>query len=238
MTPREFPGNRKAGEDAVLALKIIGGILLVLLFLLLCPVRAQIAFREEFALTIRYLFWKVPVLPGEEKPEEESAPESAEKPKEEKGDRLNLQVKAILKRKGFFGFLESFFELVGVLLRGVWKILSHLKLRRFDLYLRVGGREDASAAAVLYGQLAAGVYGACGALFAKMKPKEKGVTVDLDYGEAENLVDFSGELSIRPVFVVGHGLAMLLRALPKALDLLGIKLFARKDKSERKVTAK
>lgn len=209
---------------------ILGGILLLLLILLLCPLRFILGFSEEFSLTVGYLFFHIPVLPGKPKPEKEEKPkEKKEKPAKKGGGKL----KEILSRKGFFGFLDSLFELVGMALHSVGKILSHLKLKRFDLYLCVAGEPDAAEGAKLYGELCLGVYGVCGELFALVKPKgtkNRRVTVDLDYGRQENLVDFTGELSIAPLFVIGHGLALVFKAIPKVLDLLGIRLVRRKPK--------
>lgn len=193
----------------MLALYSIGGVLLALLLLALAPVRADVAFREGFSLTVRYLFLRFPLLPGKE--EEEAPPQ----PEEEKAGPSPMdRLKAILRRAGFWGFLQALADFIQVLLKASGRLLSHVKLKRFDLYLCLGGAEDAAAAAVRYGQVGSGVYGACGLLFSLLPCKEKGVSVDLDYSTLENTVDFSACFSLRPLFAVTAGVRVLLGALP------------------------
>ncbi len=195
----------------MLALTIIGGVLLFLFLLTLLPVRIEVAFREEFALTLRYAFLRFPLLPGEEK---EGEPEPKPEKKEKAGPGAADRLKRALKREGFWGLVQAVGEFVKEALMASGKLLPHLKLRRFDLYLCLGGAYDAAQAAILYGQLSAGVYGACGALFSVMPCKKKGVTVDLDYSAAENTADFSACLSMRPLFALKAGLVILWNALP------------------------
>lgn len=198
----------------MLALYIIGGILLFLFVLTLIPVRVEVAFREEFELVVRYAFLRFPVLPGKPQPEEPPPPapepESPQKPGPTPLDRI----KRALKREGFWGFLQSLADFIQAALQASGRMLSHLHLRRFDLYLCLAGAYDAADAAVRYGQLSAGVYGACGVLFSVMPCKKKGVTVDLDYSAAENAVDFTAALSLRPLFALHAALRILWHALP------------------------
>lgn len=208
----------------MVALYIILGVLLLLLLLTLLPVGVEVRFREEFSLRLSYLFLHFDLLPGTETPEEETA-EKEEKPEKEKGEGAGPKLKRIFKRKGFSGFLESLFELLGMAAKAGKNIFVKLKLKRFDLYLCLGGKDDPAEAAQLYGRLCGPVYAACGELFTltgaprRRKPK-KAVTVDLDYGSSENLVDFSARLSFRPFTILKEGLVLLARGLPVALDLL------------------
>lgn len=194
-------------------LGIIAGLLLLLFLLTLIPVRAQLRFQGEFALTAKYLFLRIPLFPGEpEETEKEEEPEE-EKPKESGKPGILDRIKAALKREGLGGFLQALGELIKLLEQASAGILKRLKLRRFDLYLCVSGAGDAAAGAQLYGKVAAGVYSACGVLFTLLPCKRKGVTVDLDYGLWESRVDFSAELSILPIFVVWEGLRLVLKSL-------------------------
>ena len=190
-------------------LGIIGGLLLLILLLTLIPLRAQLRFRGEFELTVKYLFIRVPLLEPKEEPEEPE--EKEEKPKDKPG--FIGKIKAALKREGLGGFLQALGELIKLLEQASKGILKRLKLRSFDLYLCVAGAGDAAAGAELYGKVSAGVYPACGVLFTLLPCKRKGVTVDLDYGLWENRVDFSAELSILPFFVVMEGLRLVLKSL-------------------------
>ncbi len=201
------------------ALFIVLGVLLFLFLLLLCPVSFDVGFRQEFSLTLRYLFLRIRLLPGKEKPKEEKKEEPSKKKKEGEGSLEKL--KAILHSMGFSGFLDSLFQLARMAANTGKNIIASMKWRRFDLYLCVGGKEDAAAAATLYGQLSGAVYSACGVLFGMTNCKRKAVTVDLDYSAPENLVDFSARVSVRPLSVLKEGLSLLIKGFPVLRKLLG-----------------
>lgn len=200
----------------MLALKIIGGVLVFLLLLTLIPIRAEVGFREEFSLTLRYLFFRFHILPGESTAPEEKEPEPETK---KQGSGLK-KLKAILKNKGFFGFLQSLFELAEMVAGAGKNLLTRFKIKYFDLYLCVGGKTDAAQAAILYGQLSAAAYSACGVLFSWKRCRKKAVSVDLDYGCEENTVNCSARISILPLFVLKEGISLLIQGLPKVLELL------------------
>lgn len=194
----------------MIALIILGAVLLLFVLLLITPVRLEVKFREEFILTVRYLFLRFRILPGKEgEPEQQPVPE--EEPESESG--LG-KLKAIFQREGFGGFLRSLLEFIELVGKSSKRLLSHVKCRRFDLYLRVAGTGDAAETAVLYGEISAGVYSACGILFGLMPCRKKAVTVDLDYQAGENMVDFWGKVSILPLFALKEGLAVLVKGLP------------------------
>lgn len=196
------------------ALYWILGVLLFLFLLTLIPVRLEVGFRQEFSLTVRYLFLRFPLLPGKEKePEEKAAKE------EKEGESGKL--KQILSRTGFWGFLKSLFELTKMAASSGKRLISRFRWKRFDLYLCLGGAGDAAEAAQLYGQLSGAVYAGCGVLFGATGCKKKGVTVDLDYTSEENLVDFSALLSLRPIYVLKEGVSLLIKGLPVLKGLLG-----------------
>lgn len=196
---------------------VLLGLLLLFLLLTLIPVRAQLEFHGEFALAVKYLFLRIPLLPGkpEEETEEPEEPEGPEEEKPEKPKKTSVadRVKTSLKHEGLGGFLQALGELIKLLFKASAGIIKRIRLRSFDLYLCVAGAEDAAAGAELYGKIAAGVYTACGGLFRLLPCKKKGVTIDLDYGLAENRVDFSAELSILPFFVVAEGLRLVLKSI-------------------------
>lgn len=208
----------------MVALYIVLGVLLFLLVLTLLPVRVDVRFQEEFYLKLSYLFLHFDLLPGEDEPEE-TGEEEEKKPEKEKGEGTMPKLKRILKRKGFSGFLESLFELLSMAAKAGKNIFLKFKLKRFDLYLCLGGKDDPAEAAQLYGKLCGPVYAVCSELFAltgaprRRKPK-KAVTVDLNYGSSENLVDFSARLSFLPFTILKEGLVLLVRGLPVALELL------------------
>ena len=195
---------------------ILGGLLLLLFLALLVPVEVSAGFREELTLELRCLFLRIPLLPGEPEEPGAPAPEPEDVPPEKKAkkDKPGIldRVKAARRREGLAGFLEALGELLKLVFGFTGGVLKGLRLKRFQLYLCVSGDQDAAAGAVLYGRIAAGVYPACGELFSLLPCKDKGVTIDLDYGAPAHKIDFSATLSIRPIVIVAQALKLLFKA--------------------------
>lgn len=195
----------------MLILYYILGLLLFLFFLTWVPVRAVVRFRESFQVELRYLFLRIPLVPGDEPLEEEEEAEG-EEPSGEKAS-LAKRLQSVLREKGLSGFLQGLAELLGLVKKALGGVFRRLRLRRFDLYLCLAGADDPAGAAVRYGQVAAGIYGACGGLFSRMPCRRKGVSIDLNYSAQENIIDFSAEVSIVPLFVIKEAVVLLARGL-------------------------
>lgn len=208
----------------MIALLIIVTILLLLLLFLLVPIRCAVRFQEEFSLTLSYLFLRKTVLPSAEEATDETKPKDESKPESTLHTALQ-KIKRILKKKGFWGFLEALYELLVLCLQSGAAIVRKIKLSRFDLYLCVGGADDPAEAAQTYGKLCSGIYPACAELLAltgppRRKKRKKGVSVDLDYRSAENVVDFSATCSVRPITVLAEAVRLIWKARPTLTDLL------------------
>lgn len=120
----------------------------------------------------------------------------------------------MLRREGLRGFLQTLQELAQAVGKASKSLLKKLRLNRFDLYICLGGEEDAAQGAILYGQVCGAAYSACGALFGLLPCRRKAVSVDLDYHSREHRVDFSAAVSIRVLFLLVEGLILLYKALP------------------------
>lgn len=212
----------------MIPLLVIGAVLLLLVVLLLVPIKLQVSFREEFTAQVKFLFFRFP-LASQEEPEESTA---EEKPAGEKGPSsssgLHKKLKGMLRREGLGGFLRSLKELAQTVETASVKLLKKVKLKKFDLYVCLGGKNDAAAAAVLYGQVSGVVYTACGILFGVFPCRKKSVTVDLDYSKEDYRIEFSGIASVRLLFFLKEGLILLYRLIP-----FFKKLQAKEDHRER-----
>lgn len=197
----------------MIPLMVIGGILLLLAFLLLAPVQLEVRFQKDFSATVKYLFLRFPLTEeqAQELPKEPSVKEEQDKAASQ---GLGKKLKAMLRREGLRGFLRSLEELVQDVKNASRKLLMRVRLKRFDLYVCLGGKEDAAQAAVLYGQVCGVVYTACGTLFGLFPCKKKTVTVDLDYNRQDHRVEFFGLASVGMLFLLKEGLILLYRALP------------------------
>ena len=96
----------------MIPLLILGGVLVVAAVFLLAPVRLEVTFREEFTLSVRYLFFRFPLFPGEGQ-EEQEAPvheETASQEGEPSKPSLGQKLRVILRREGLQGFLQTLKE--------------------------------------------------------------------------------------------------------------------------------
>ena len=174
--------------------------LIALIFLLLCiPVRFDLNYNGEATVFIRYLFLKYRVLPTPEK----------------KPNPLLRQVKKYKEAEGLTGLLTLAKDLLKATGTRFGKLLKHIKLKDFDLYVLVGGGEDAAEMAVLYGEVCAGVYPAVSVLLGltNCKSPHGRVSVDLDYSVKEPKVLCTASGAVRPLFVVHHGVQFILRTI-------------------------
>ena len=197
----------------MIPLLIVGAVIVLLGILLWMPVTLEVAFRDGFAVQIRYLFLRFPWEPKEEpasqkKEEPETAQPSPPAPS------LKQKLTVILRREGLKGFLSTLKELAQSTEEASKKLLRRVRMKRFDLYICLGGEEDAAQAAITYGQVCAVVYGACGVLFGQFPCRRKQVTVDLDYHSREDRVEFSGAVCVRVLFLLVEGFILIYKALP------------------------
>ena len=201
------------------ALWVILGILAFLLLLLSVPVHVHVEYGDTVTLVARWLFLKFRLLPAPEKPEAEKKPEPEQKedkkPKEKKPNAMALKAKRFFKVEGFSGFMELVGGFLKLTATRAARIIRKIRLRNFDLYVMTGG-EDAAEAAILYGQVCALVYPAAEVLFTLTKcgKRHRRVTVDLDYDVKTPYVRLQAAVSIRPIFVLHHGLQYLVGLLP------------------------
>ena len=76
------------------------GLLLFLLLLTLVPVQAVIRFQEGFALELRYLFLRFPIIPGDEQPLEDAEEKEEEKEEEPAKEKLYGMARLRLESMG------------------------------------------------------------------------------------------------------------------------------------------
>ena len=199
----------------MIPLLIVAGMIALLVFLLLMPVTLQVRYHDGFEVGVRYLFLRFP-WKSEEKPspQEQDQKQVAEEESSSSGPTFLQKLKAMLRREGLREFLRTLQELAKDAATASKKILRRLRLKRFDLYICLGGEEDAAQAAINYGEVCSVAYGACGVLFGLLPCKKRRVTVDLDYHSREDRVEFSGAVCIPVLFLLIEGFILLYRALP------------------------
>ncbi len=188
---------------------IILSILALLFILLLIPLRIDFKYGDEIILILKYAFFKKQLLQEEEKVEDLEKPE--EEKKEEK-PRVN-KIKRLLDEKGLSGFLSLIKEITGLVTKQIVKIIKHIKIRELDIYAVAGG-ENAADTAILYGEACAIIYPLVNLISSVCKGKKCRASVDIDYNLPESKAIAVFSVSLRPIFVVSHGLKLIIKAIP------------------------
>lgn len=198
----------------MIAIIIISSILLLLLFLLFTPVKVEAIYHESFKIKAKYLFVTLFNAPT---PEAEAGEKEEEPPVEEEAEKAGAveagRIKTLLKKQGLAGFLSFISELAGIVKDSAITIIKHVKIKKFDLYLCIGG-EDAAEAAVLYGRACAVVYSAYGMIFSYLKCRKKKALVNLNYKQPQSTVEFTCKIQVRLLFLVTEGVRLLVRGYP------------------------
>lgn len=185
----------------MIALYIVLGLLLIIGFLLLQSVSVVLQYQTEMKMEIRYLFLKIPLSGEKEEPqiEETVQTENTEK-QSEKSSVLQL-LKTMVRIKSVRGLLKMLQMFASVVKDSAEALIQKLKIKRFDLYYCVGGKEDAAQAAMQYGEICAAAYSLFGAVFSVKKCRKKGISIDIDYGKDEDMAVFDCVLSL-PVWCI------------------------------------
>lgn len=204
------------------ALIIIAGIVLFIFLLTIIPIRLNITYNDEFVVKAKYLFFSFDLIePEEENLEDVDVEDEEDKTEEKRKDGIGTKFKEFFKREGFFGFLDFLRDLLKLLSEKVVYLVKHLRISKFDLYLRVGG-EDAAEMAIQYGQVSAVAYAVFNILFKLTPCKNKRISVDLDYNNPEYVVDFNATLRVKPLTLLITGISTLIKGLPFVKRFNGI----------------
>ena len=196
------------------ALWITLGILLFFFLLMLCPVTVYAKFINEFSAQVRFLFVKIPLYPRPKKKEAAEKKRNEEKEKNEKDekDASKSKIREILEQKGLSGFLGIIREFSSVATGAAKKLFSHLVIDRIILHVTVAD-EDAAQAAILYGEVCAGVYTPMGILLNQLKYKEYHIEVVPDFQKKKCGIQFYAKIHIRLLFLIAPALKALVQSL-------------------------
>lgn len=160
------------------ALYIVGGLLLLVVLLLSSPVSLHFHYSEQPLCTLRV--WGAPIrlLPHTEK-QTPSKKEGA-KPQEKKPSALLTELTASFKQDGVAATLHWLGELARLLTDTVGRVLQSVTVTRFQLEMRISG-EDASAAAIRFGEVCAVLYPLLSVISCHLRIKKRQVELRPDF---------------------------------------------------------
>lgn len=172
-------------------------ILAVLLFLLYMPLTVEVAYRKELSLRVQYLFFKVGILPKQEKEDKPKKVKKAKKKKEEPAE----EEKKKPKKKMTLDSLLELLEWVKLALSSAghplgW-FLKSIYYRDVWLHILVA-KEDAHQTALRYGQCQAIVHGVFSLLRNCVDVQTTDVRIQADFIGEKELFQGGGKIKLRP----------------------------------------
>ena len=197
----------------MIALYILLGILLLLF--LICLIRVQVFahYDDDLKLSLKVLFFQLPLLPMKKKPEKKAEKQKQkkpdeEKPKEEKEKEKEKKPSYLSKlkdKKGVTGLLSLFTEIARIAVGALKGIFSHIVFKKLDVGIAYNGG-DAATTAVEYGKICSAFYPAINVLTSVTGCKSYNVTLEPIFDdERETEVYADVHLYIRVGFVLLEG---------------------------------
>ena len=197
----------------MIALYIIFGILAFIGLLLIIPVRLKFQYSNDLKLSVSYLFFTIRLLPEKPKKEKKKTKEKPAEKKQKEKPEAESKLKNLLKQKGLSGFISIIKDIAALVGKSAYSFLKHVRLKNNDIYVRVAA-EDASDAAILYGQTCAVLYPSVTLIYQFFHSTNGRITVDVDYEKKDTEIAASGSASVRPFWAAKELVLLLIKGLP------------------------
>lgn len=177
------------------ALIIILIILAVLFSLLLFPLKIIADLTDTSAITLKYLFFTIPLKTnkgkGKKKKENKKKEEKAE-------DKESIKFKEILE----YG------EIIKDALKKLSEVLKHLKSDIIKIDIKVSG-EDAAKTAIYYGAVCSAVYPAVSFIQTKIEVKKTEINISPDFDSTKTKGSFYGKFRIMPLHLIAAVISLV-----------------------------
>ncbi len=187
---------------------ILAAILVILLFLLCCPVSFSLSYGEKgFQAKVGYLFFHKHFSFSQEEKKRSDKGKKSSQEKESVLDKLR-RLSSENDSTSFFEFLRETAALAAGSLK---KLFHHIVIKKLSLDVSVAG-EDAAQTALSYGKLCALIYPAVSVLVSQTKTKWYGVSVFPDFSEqAQTKAKFEVQSRVKVLFLLSAGVGFLVK---------------------------
>lgn len=182
------------------ALKVMGILLAVLVFLLIAPVSVQISLKEEWQVTLRYLLFRFRIYPPKEKKEKTVHPA--------KKIASAVQDKPVHPKKGFQELrriVNLWLDILHSLSKPLKKLMKGITFYNIQLKMTVSG-EEPSETAVVYGKYNAWLYGATAALKNFFRIKNTDYQLIPLFAQEEEIFFLKAKARVMPITLLVAGL--------------------------------
>ncbi len=227
----------------------IAGIILFFVILFSIRFTVIIDYDEETVVTLKYLFFKIPVV-DTSKPEKEKKPKKERKPKKETEEtetdssteeeqtnspkekkKGNSLIKQLYLDQGYYG-IEKMLRAIGNSLGGFFgKLYKTIVFDEFYLTMITAGG-DAADTAIKHGKLCAWLFPVLGKLVSTSKVKKYDFDISPDFLAAKSSASAYIRLHVTPIHITNGVIVLAVQLLFKVLFKV---LFAKKKSDKSKV---
>ncbi len=177
----------------------------IIFFILFCPFRVKLVYRDEVMLRMGYLFPVFKVLPKNPKPPKKKPVKVSEtKPSESRiktKTKKKNPVREFTKKNGLEGVIELLKEIVTMILKLADAVRRHLVISRMRLDLLVAG-EDPADTAMKYGYACSAIYPLVSMIDRHTKLRRHEEYIDAGFQAEHTQVCLILDVHIVPVFAV------------------------------------
>ncbi len=208
------------------ALYIILGIIAFFVILLSIKFAVTVHYEGDIALSVKWLFIKINILPKhekkpkkkkKEKPKKEEEPkqedEKIKEPKKKKGDNMFVR---FYKNRGVDGVVQLLKDAVAALGGMFGRIGRAFLFEELYISLKVGGGDSADTA-IKYGEICAGAFPAMGLFVNKARVKKYSIEIVPDFIYNKTDARLHAKVSFRPIKLINAVLVLVFELLFKVV---------------------
>ena len=211
------------------ALYIILGIIAFFVILLSIKIAVTVHYEDDIALSVKWLFLNIKILPAKHKDEHKKKPKKEKKKKKEEEPKQESEIIKEPKKKKGDNMFVRFYKNRGVsgviqLLKDALKALGGMFGRFFrafkieELYIAMTvGTGEAADTAIQYGKTCSAAFPAMGLLVNKMKIKKYSIDISPDFIYGKNEAKLHTKISLRPIKLINAVFIMVFELLFKVV---------------------
>ena len=210
------------------ALYIILGIIAFFVVLLSIKIAVTVHYEDDVAVSVKWLFIKINILPKKEKKPKKEKPKKEKKPKEEKPKEESEVVKEPKKKKGDNMFVR-FYKNRGV--SGVVQLLKDAAAALGGMFGRIGraflfeelyvsldvGGGDSADTAIKYGKVCSAAFPAMGLIVNKARVKKYNIEITPDFIYGKTAARLHTKISLRPIRLINAVFVLVFELLFKVV---------------------
>ncbi len=210
------------------ALYIILGIIAFFVVLLSIKIAVTVHYEDDVAVSVKWLFIKINILPKHEKKPKKEKPKKEKPKKEEKPKEESEVVKEPKKKKGDNMFVR-FYKNRGV--GGVVQLLKDAAAALGGMFGRIGraflfeelyvsldiGGGDSADTAIKYGKVCSAAFPAMGLIVNKARVKKYNLEITPDFIYGKTAARLHTKISLRPIRLINAVFVLVFELLFKVV---------------------